>query len=114
MTLLQELVSPDGGLVLRIEIADDGTHVVGFKGGSWHTHPDILAGWLGVPEHEAVSLFVRYLTTDRLPILMSVDQGQTIDPWVSDNLAGTVEAHGAENCVLRKWSGMSLRPESAA
>jgi hypothetical protein len=113
-TTKQTLVSPDGALVLRVEAAEDGTEVLGFEGGDWHTHPDQLACWFGVPERDAVQFFLAELTNDRLPIVLSIDQGKTIDPWVSDNLRATLDAYGRHNCVLRTWSGLPLRTMNEA
>ncbi len=95
MKELHRITSPDGNLTLKVVEAADGVIAIGFEGGSWPTHPD----------EDAVEEFVPQPTCDRLPIVVSTDGGKTIDPWVSDNLAGTLEVYGKEHCVLRLWSG---------
>jgi len=81
---------------------------IGFEGGDWHTHPDLLASWLAVPESEAVERFISLVIADNLPIIMSTDGGKTTDPWVSDNLPAVLSDYGASNCRLRYWSGASV------
>ena len=97
----ERVVSPDGALTLLVR---DGGRTIGFEGGSWHTHPDLLSHWLGVPVARAVAHFIELVTTDRLPILLSTDGGKTVDPWVSDALNETIRLHGASECVLRYWT----------
>lgn len=105
MRISEQHVSPDGQLTLQVAVADDSEIAVGFTGGEWHTHPDLLSNWLSVPEQQAVARFVELVKDDRLPIIMSNDGGQTIDPWVSDNLSETLQYSGKEKCILRYWSG---------
>lgn len=113
MNIVERFVSADGQLVLAVAIEGNGDMVVGFEGGEWHTHPDLLAHWLSVPEEQAVHRFVEMLQSDQLPIVMSTDGGLTPDPWVSDNLEQTLSLYGRSNCVLRYWSGTSVQGENA-
>jgi len=49
MKLIERHVSPDRQLVLVVGSWEQGEVVVGFEGGTWHTHPDGIASWLEVP-----------------------------------------------------------------
>lgn len=108
MRVVEKHVSPDALLALVVLQSEGGDIAVGFEGANWHTHPDLLALWLGVPERGAVSRFIELLLADQLPIIASTDGGHTFEPWVSDNLEATLRVYGAENCVLRLWSGGSV------
>lgn len=110
MNVLERHLSPDGKLVLKVIRGDDGVLAVGFEGsGSWHTHADVLAPWLGVSESSAVERFVDLLLGDELPIVVSTDAGESFEPWVSDNLPATLDCYGREHCRLRYWSGREVR-----
>ena len=113
MQTLQRQISPDGTLVLAVIRGNDGEISVGFEGGEWHTHPSLLAAWLGVPEAAAVEEFLARVQRDELPIVWSTDGGDTVEPWVSDNLSATIEIYGQTSCVIRVWSGMQWQGESA-
>ncbi|RZT93587.1 hypothetical protein [Rivibacter subsaxonicus] len=104
MRTIEQHSSPDGQLTLAVVEHEGGEVAVGFKGGEWHTHSDLLAEWLCVPAESAVSHFVELVLHDKLSIVVSTDRGLTLDPWVSDNLAETLRLFGPENCVLRYWS----------
>jgi hypothetical protein len=104
MEILSTYVSPDRNLRLVVQRGAKGELAVGFDGHDWHTHPDVLAAWLGVPEHLALERFIELLTSNALPIIESTDGGKTFEPWVSDNLAETLRAYGSHNCRLRYWS----------
>jgi len=103
--VVERHVSPDQQLVLIAGIGNDGEKVVGFEGGNWHTHPDLIAYWLGVPESDAIRSFIDRVVRDELPIITSVDRGNTISPWISDNLPATLDSTGRTNCIVRYWSG---------
>ena len=109
MTIVESHGSQDGLLTVAIERAEDGVISVGFLGGDWHTHPDILAYWLDVPEEIAVARFIELLLGDRIPIIMSGVGGQTTAPWCSDNLAATVRVYGNESLIMRYWSGIPCK-----
>jgi len=96
--------STDGKLTLLVHVGADGETAVGFEGGNWHTHPDLLAAMLGVPEEVAVKEFISRLQADDIPIVVSTDGGVTVDPWVSDNLEATLSMFGSAR-LLRYWSG---------
>ncbi len=107
---MNELVrhtSADGKLTLLVQVGVDGETAVGFEGGDWHTHPDLLAAQLQVPEQQAVAAFISRLKADQIPIFVSTDGGVTVAPWVSDNLEATLSMFGTE-CVLRYWSGAEV------
>lgn len=108
MSIIERDTSPDGLLTVLVTRDADGEIAVGFDGGDWHTHPDLLALWLGVPEDVAVTHFLAMLRNDELPIVMSTNGGETIDPYVSDNLSETLRAFGPDRCVLRDWSGRKI------
>ena len=108
MRISEEHTSPDGQLTLQVAVGDDGEIAVGFAGSEWHTHPDLLSQWLEVPEQLAVAGFIELVKTDGLPVVLSTDGGQTTEPWVSDNLAGTLQYFGRDKCLLRYWSGKEV------
>ena len=99
--------SADGKLTLLVQVGADGETAVGFEGGDWHTHSDLLAVMLQVPEQQAVAEFISRLQANEIPIVMSIDGGVTVDPWISDNLEATLSVFGAE-CLLRYWSGSEV------
>jgi hypothetical protein len=109
MGLVEAHTSPDGRLRLEVHRGADGRLAVGFAGeGAWHTHSDVLAAWLSVPEQEAVQAFIQRLLHDDLPIVMSTDSGETVEPWVSDDLSATLQYFGVDRCRLRYWSGREV------
>lgn len=111
MQTLQRHTSPDGKLTLQVVKGDDGVIAVGFDEiGAWHMHPDLLASWLQVPEDSAVAKFLELVMADELPIIVSTDAGESFEPWVSDNLAATLDSYGRELCRLRYWSGREVVP----
>ena len=107
MNELGRHTSADGKLTLLVQAGVDGEIAVGFEGGEWHTHPDLLADILQVPEQEAVAEFISRLHADEIPIVVSTDGGVTVDPWVSDNLEATLSSVGSK-CILRYWSGAEV------
>jgi hypothetical protein len=107
MNELERYTSADGKLTLLVRKALDGDIAVGFEGGEWHTHPDLLADMLQVSETEAVAEFISRLHADEIPIIVSTDGGVTVDPWVSDNLEATLSSFRSK-CVLRYWSGAEV------
>lgn len=107
MNALGRHTSADGKLTLLVQVGADGETAVGFEGGDWHAHSDLLAAMLQVPEKQAVAEFVSRLKADEIPIVVSTDGGVTVDPWFSDNLQATLSMFGAE-CVLRYWSGAEV------
>ena len=107
MNELLRYTSTDGKLTLLVHVGADGETAVGFEGGDWHTHPDLLAAMLQVSEKEAVAEFISKLQADAIPIVVSTDGGVTVDPWVSDNLEATLSMFGSE-CLLRYWSGAEV------
>lgn len=104
MNVLERHVTADGKLTLLVLVGADGQTAIGFEGSEWHTHPDLLADMLEVPEQRAVREFIARLRVDEIPIVVSTDGGVTVDPWVSDNLEATLSSFGSA-CVLRYWSG---------
>ena len=111
MEILARHVNPDGALVLVVARGSDGQVAVGFDGGSWHTHPDLISHWLNVPLEQALDYFIEQLKADCLPVIMSTDGGATIDPWISDAFRETEKMYGCCNLVLRSWSGERLKPD---
>lgn len=109
MRIIERHISPEGKLTLTVAVGANGDIAVGFEGGDWHTHPDLISLWLGVKEEQAIRHFIELLLSDKLPIILSTDGGETIDPWVSDNLSETIRLLGKENCLLCYWSGKSVK-----
>lgn len=107
MNELGRHISTDGKLTLLVTVGVDGETAVGFEGHDWHTHPDLLAAMLQVPEQEAVAEFISRLQADEIPIVLSTDGGVSVDPWVSDNLEATLSMFGSA-CLLRYWSGAEV------
>jgi hypothetical protein len=110
MKVIESITSADGVLNLQVQEANDGSIVIGFIGSDWHTHPDLIASWLGVPESVAIQTFLSQLTNDKLPIIVSIDGGVTVEPWVSDDHEASVICYGKENCVVRFWSAATANP----
>jgi hypothetical protein len=50
MRTIEKYTSPDGRLTLAVEIGIGDEVAIGFEGGSWHTHPDLLSQWLDLPQ----------------------------------------------------------------
>lgn len=107
MNELARHTSTDGRLTLLVRVGVDSETAVGFEGGDWHTHPDLLASMLQVSEKEAVAEFISRLQADEIPIVVSTNGGVTFDPWVSDNLEATLSMFGP-GCRLRYWSGAEV------
>jgi hypothetical protein len=107
MNELTHHTSTDGRLTLLVHVGVDGETAVGFEGGEWHTHPDLLAAMLQVSEKEAVAEFISRLQADEIPIVVSTNSGVTVDPWVSDNLEATLAMFGP-GCRIRYWSGAEV------
>lgn len=103
MRALERYKSPDGHLSLIVIKGSSDELAIGFEDGSWHTHSDLLSYWLGVPEEKAIHYFINLVFSNTLPIIMSTDKGQTINPWISDSLKETIKFYGPENCILRYW-----------
>lgn len=113
MKIIESITSPDGLLNLQVQESDDGSIAVGFIGGDWHTHPDLIASWLGVNEDKAIEEFLNQITHDKFPIITSIDGGVTFDPWVSDNHVASVKCYGEKDCVVRFWSSEPLTHPSS-
>ena len=106
-------ISPDGALKLMVVEADDGTIAVGFDGGVWHSHPDLIADWLSVAEQDAVQALVDAILRDQLPILLKASSGDMSDAWISDNLLESLRVYGDDEWSFRLWSGTTIDSEQA-
>jgi hypothetical protein len=117
---VEEHVSPDGRLRLRVVTGADGDVTLGFDGFPWHTHADILAATAGLPEAEAVRRFVADLTGGAAVIVLWSVGGELRDVWVSDNpaadagYASTTYAEPGESVALRYWDGREWHAEPGA
>ena len=104
MKVIKTISSPDGLLTLQIQVADDGSTSIGFIGGEWHTHTDLISSWLKVKEENAIEEFINQVIYNKLPIITSIDGGVSFEPWVSDNHAATVKYYGNNQCIARYWT----------
>ena len=76
---VEEHVSPDARLRLRIDAGPDGDLALGFEGYPWHTHADILAAVTGLVERDAVRQFVDDILGDKAVIELRYRSGRA---WV--------------------------------
>lgn len=105
MNLVAEHTSPDGILRFIID-QDDNDLALGFAGYAWHTHADLLAGFLGVSEQVAVTCFVEDLLNDRTIIVVSRIGGTIQDVWVTDDPVSELRYKMEnEDIEFRYWSG---------
>ena len=68
----------------------------------------IVAGFeaiIALAESEAIRSFINRVVGDELPIIMSVNGGNTIQPRVTDDLIADLDFFGRANCIVRYWSG---------
>ena len=113
--MVEEHVSPDGRLRLRVVTAADGDETLGFDGFPWHTHADILAATTGRPAAEAVRWFVGNVVGGASVIALWSVGGELRDVWVSDDPAGdAVYPQPGESVALRYWDGRAWPAEPAA
>jgi hypothetical protein len=116
--VVEEHVSPDGLLKLRIVTDDDGDVTLGFIGFQWHMHADILAATTELPEAEAVRRFVGELVDGRSVIVLWSVDGELRDVWVSNDpaadsrYASTASAELGESVALRHWDGRAWYAET--
>jgi hypothetical protein len=103
---IEEHISPDGRLRLRVEASPDGDLAIGFDGYAWHTHADILAALSGLKEVDAVRTFVNDILKDKAVIALWSIAGELRDVWVSDEPSkAAAYPQGGEVIELRYWSG---------
>ena len=105
MNLVAEHISPDGILRFIIEQDDDDVSL-GFSGYAWHTHADLLAATLEMPEKEATDCFVDDLLNDRLIISLARVGGVIQDMWITDDPMKELRyIPEGEEIEFRYWSG---------
>jgi hypothetical protein len=103
---VEEHVSPDGRLRLRIAMSEDGDLTLGFVGFPWHTHADILAATTGLPEAEAVPRFIDDLVQGASVVVLWSVGGEVRDIWVSDDPEqDAAYPQPGESVELRYWDG---------
>lgn len=106
MPTVEEHVSPDGRLRLRVDAGPDGDLALGFDGYPWHTHADILAAVSGLAEGAAVRQFIDDILSDKAVIALWGVPGEVQDVWVSDEPSkDAAYPQGSEVIELRYWSG---------
>lgn len=102
-----DLVSPDGQLRFRVRWhGDDAT--LGFEGGWWHTHPDMLGAAPG-EEAAVVARFLEDLLAGRLLIAVIAFKGGARDVKVTgDPGAERRLCEPGESVAFRLWDGTAV------
>jgi len=113
MKIIQEFTCPDGVLKLMVAEGEDGEKAVGFEGSDWHTHADLIHYWLSFPKEKAIEQFLKAVMEDKLPIITSIDGGESQNPWISDNLEQSIKVYGEENCQFRLWRQSTISASQA-
>lgn len=103
--LVEQHISPDGMLTLKVGHEDDGDVCVGFDGYSWHTHADILASLSGLGEDAAVRKFVDDVIGGRAIIAVARVAGQVRDVWIADEAVPDKYKPEDETIEFRYWDG---------
>ena len=112
MPVLERYSSPDDGTLVLIVDGDDGDVSVGFQGFEWHAHGDLLVGWYGSTQAEAVATFVKEILSVRLVIAVCSRNGVVNDVCVTDDAAAEPwYATADEQILLRFWSGRTWQAE---
>lgn len=118
--MVEEDVSPDGRLRFLVVAGNDGDVTLEFDGFPWHTHAEILATLIGLPEAEAVRRYVADLVGGESVIVLWSVGGDLRDVWVSDDpikdagYASTSYAEPNESVALRYWDGREWHAEPDA
>jgi hypothetical protein len=113
MDVVEEHHSPDGFLRLLVTRDDGGDVAIGFDGYTWHTHGDILAALSGLPEEDAIRLYVDSILGDEQIIGVLRMGGKVQDVWVIDNLGGIFQDLLLEESQeFRRWSGQTVPVEA--
>ncbi|MEM7226910.1 MAG: hypothetical protein AAF495_28325 [Pseudomonadota bacterium] len=113
MNVSETYVSPDNALKLVVVEDSGGNMTVGFEGGNWHTHPDLIRDWLPVGNRDAVQFLVEAIIGDQLPILFKASSGSSSNAWISDNLWQTLRCSDDGEWSFRFWSGTVINTEQA-
>jgi hypothetical protein len=111
--LIEQHITPDGLLTLKVGRDDDGDVCHGFDGFSWHTHADILASLSGLGEDEAVRPFVGDLIAGRAIIAISRVRGEIRGVWVADEPAADEYKPDNETIEFKYWDGRVIAEPSA-
>jgi hypothetical protein len=110
---IERLISPDG-LLTFVVYQDEGDIVLGFEGFEWHTHADLLASWMGIPQDEAVRRFVDDLTEGRATIAIHTVNGEMCDVCITDDPNSDLNNKSDdESIAFRHWDGSSVLPTGA-
>ena len=83
---------------------------IGFDGGTWHTHGDILdwSGYAGTRE-ERVRAFVDDVIASRRVIVLSRVNGEVRDAWITDDPSYDEMKYAEPNETIEKrlWNGQA-------
>ena len=108
MAIVERHISPDGLLMLIVDLAADGDWSVGFDGLAWHTHGDILewSDYPGTPE-ERVRAFADDVVASRRVIVISRVDETIRDARVADDPTRDELKYAAPNETIEKrlWNG---------
>lgn len=100
------LTSPDGTLTFTVEPGDGGNRILGFKDFPWHTHSNLLVGWYGASEEDAVENFVQALLHNRAVIVVHRRGGYILDVRITDTPdAERRNVPEGQTIELRHWDG---------
>lgn len=106
MKILEDHVSPDGLLKFVVGREDDGDTYLGFLGIGWHTHGDMLAASMRLPEEEAIRQFVDRLLNGQTMIAVMRMNGKICDTWTTDDPVADMNGLlSDETLEFRYWDG---------
>jgi hypothetical protein len=112
LAFLERHVSPDR-LLTFVVYEDDGDTTLGFEEFAWHTHADLLASAMGVPQNQAVRRFVDDLIEGRTIIAIRSIGGEMRDAWITDDPHADLKYKPDNEAVtFRLWDGSPVLPST--
>ena len=104
--IVERHISPDGLLDFVIERLDDGVILLGFVGGEWHTHPNLLDRQDGVDDEAATRAYIDRLLQGIAVVGIRRKSGVIVEVWIMDDPAFEADAFAeGETLELRHWDG---------
>lgn len=112
MAIVERHKSPDRLLTLLVDVTD-GDWTIGFEGGDWHAHGDMLAAWgCDGPPEAATRHFVDEILASRRAICVYRVDGRVADASIPDlnddrplQAAFAKYAAANETMEVRYWNG---------
>lgn len=107
--VVERHVSPDGVLTFVVERLDDGVVLLGFEGGEWHTHPNLIDRDDGVTDEAATRAYIDRLLRGVAVVGIRRKGGAIMDAWIMDDPAFEADMfHEGETLEMRHWDGRPL------